>query len=169
LPGQSVEDIRALSRTVRVFAIVSLVLLTIVIVVNHVLPALLALVRPGVGLGERLSAAGVFAIRAAPLILFASAADRLRRALGDFVEGRFFEARAARLVREAGADVAWAIATYALIVPNLALWVETRGGGFDVRLEDETIALFGFALFVVALGRILEQAATLKAENDAIV
>jgi hypothetical protein len=29
--------------------------------------------------------------------------------------------------------------------------------------------MFAFAVFIVAIGRILEQAAALKAENDAII
>lgn len=166
--ARSVDDIQGLARTVRVFAIVCTVTLFILIAVNHVIPAVVTLVRGG-DWSERLSAVGVYAARAAPLVLFAFAARNFRRALDDYSEGRFFEARAARRVSEAGQDVAWAIVAYALIVPNVVLWTVNGGGGMTANLGSETIALFGFALFIVALGRILEQAAALKAENDAIV
>lgn len=166
--ARPVSEIQDLARTVRLFAIVCSVTLGVLIVVNHAIPAVVAIARGGEW-SERLSAAGVYIVRAIPLVFFALAARKFRQALDDYKAGRFFEARAARFVSDAGVDVAWAIIAYALIVPNVVLWTVNRGGGMTANLGSETIALFGFALFIVALGRILEQAAALKAENDAIV
>ncbi len=169
MPSPSIDAVRDLARTVQVFAIIGLVTLVVVIGVNHLYPAVLALLR-GDTLADRLNGAGLHLISALPLMFFADAADKLRRAFDDYVAGRFFEARAARLVSESGLDVAWALGASALIVPTLLLWVGARGGGgIDAQIEPETIALFSFALFIVAVGRILQQAADLKADNDAIV
>lgn len=167
--ARSPDDVRALARVVRAFVSNSFAVMAVLIAVNHLLPAILALLRGG-DLSTRLGAAAPPLIGAIPLAFFAGAALKLGRAFDDFVAGRFFEPRAARRIGDAGVDVACAIVASALVAPSLTQWVRARGGGplvFDVG--NETVALFAFALFVVAMGRILEQAALLKADNDAIV
>lgn len=163
------DELRSLARTVHVLAIVGLSAIVVLIGVNHVAAAVRAYLRATGEVGERISAAAPALVTMLPLIFFADAANRFRRAFALFAEGRYFEARSARLVRDAGVDVAWAIAAAALIVPNVVRWIGGGHGALVVRVEGETVALFGFSLFIVAMGRVLEQAAALKADHDAIV
>lgn len=163
------DDLRDLARTVHVLAIGGLIAIAVLIGVNHVVAAVRAYLGATGELGERLRAAAPALATMVPLVLFADAANRFRRAFALFADGRYFEAGAARLVRDAGVDVAWAIAAAALLVPNLLRWIARDPGGLVLHVDGETVALFGFALFVVAMGRVLEQAAALKADHDAIV
>lgn len=169
MAAQTDDELRSLARIVHALAIVGLISIAVLIGVNHVVAALGAYLRATGAVGERISAAAPALITMLPLIFFADAANRFRRAFALFAEGRYFEARSARLVRDAGVDVAWAIAAAALIVPNLLRWIVGDHGTHVVRVEGETVALFAFSLFIVAMGRILEQAAALKVDHDAIV
>ncbi len=169
MSSPSDNNLRGLARTVHVLAIVGLIAIMVLLGSNHIAAAVLTYLRTTGEVGDRLTAAAPALITMVPLIFFADAANRFRAAFALFAEGRYFEARSARLLRDAGVDVALAIAAAALLVPNLLRWIGGEYGGGVVRIEGETVALFAFALFIVAMGRILEQAAALKADHDAIV
>lgn len=73
-----------------------------------------------------------------------------------------------RVVALAGDFAIKAIVAVSLIAPNVTMWM-SRGGGFDIALEPETIGMLAFACFVAAVGRILTAATQLKADNDAFI
>ena len=103
-----------------------------------------------------------------PAVLFVSALYRLWRALREFEAGRFFSPASTRAVRLAGQDAAWALAAQIVIVPTVLLWIE-RHGGFDFHFEIADLALAAFLVFVAVVGRVLEIAAAVQADNEAFV
>ena len=103
-----------------------------------------------------------------PTALFVAALAQLSRALKEFEAGRFFTPSSCRAVRRAGVDAAWALLAQAVLVPTLLAWVRHEGSfAFNFELAD--LALAAFLVFVAAVGRVLEIAAAVQAENDAIV
>lgn len=48
-------------------------------------------------------------------------------------------------------------------------WITQEGRGFIWQMEAFDIGLTAFAAFIMVLGRVLEAAAKIKAENDEIV
>jgi hypothetical protein len=107
-------------------------------------------------------------VRLLPAALFVSALYRLTRALKEFQQGRFFSPASSRAVRLAGQDAAWALAAQIVVAPTLLLWLGA-GGGIDFRFEIVDLALAAFLVFVAVVGRVLEIAAAVQAENEAIV
>jgi hypothetical protein len=103
-----------------------------------------------------------------PVALFAAALAKLSRALKEFEAGRFFTPSSCRAVRRAGQDAAWALLAQVVMVPTLLAWVR-RQGSFAFNFELADLALAAFLVFVAAVGRVLEIAAAVQAENDAIV
>lgn len=159
------DELRSLARLAHALAIAGLIAIAVLIGVNHVLAAVRAYWRTR---GD-VDAAAPALVTMLPLFFFADATNRFRRVFARFAEGAYFESGPARLVRDAGIDVAWAIAAAALIVPTLLHWIGDDHGALVLRIESETVALFAFATFVVVMGMILERAAALKAEHDAII
>ncbi len=103
-----------------------------------------------------------------PAILFIGALDHLRRALGEYAAGNFFSSSSARSVRRAGEEAVYAMAANAVLVPTILGWVH-GSGVFDISFEPLDWALLAFLIFVAAIGRVLDLAAVIKAENDEIV
>ena len=103
-----------------------------------------------------------------PAALFVFALAHLSRALKEFEAGRFFTPSSCRAVRRAGVDAAWALLAQVVLVPTLLAWVRQEGSfAFNFELAD--LAPGAFLVFVAAVARVLEIAAAVQAENDAIV
>lgn len=151
-----------------VAAIVAAVLLALTIIGQYAVPAVQDLAEDG-SWGERVSAALTNLTGALPLAFFLSAALRLRMALDHYTDGFFFAAKPARHLARAGVDVVMAVVAQALIVPLVHVWTRGEHGDFALNVEPEMVGVLAFALGVMVVGRILEAAAAIKAENDQIV
>ncbi len=103
-----------------------------------------------------------------PAILFIGALDHLRRALGEYAAGNFFSSSSAKWVRRAGEEAVYAMAAKAVLVPTILGWIHSSDV-FDLSFEPVDWALLAFLIFVAAIGRVLDLAVAIKAENDEIV
>jgi len=114
-------------------------------------------------------ATAVFWILVLPSLLLAGALLDLSKVLDEYGKGQFFTLKASAGVRKAGEGALWALAFKIVISPTLFSWVTQEGRGFLWRMEPFDLGLVAFAAFVMVLGRVLEAAAKIKAENDEIV
>jgi hypothetical protein len=121
------------------------------------------------GAAAIINAVGVFWIMALPSFLLAGALLDLSRVLDEYGKGQFFTLRASAGVRKAGEGAIWALAFKIVISPTLVSWITQQGRGFIWNMEPFDLGLIAFAGFVMVLGRVLEAAARIKAENDEIV
>jgi hypothetical protein len=115
------------------------------------------------------NAVAVFWILALPSLLLAGALLDLSKVLDEYGKGQFFTLKASAGVRKAGEGALWALAFKIVISPTLFSWITQEGRGFLWRMETFDLGLVAFAAFVMVLGRVLEAAARIKAENDEIV
>lgn len=106
---------------------------------------------------------------AAPGFLLAGALYELAGVLDEYGKGQFFTLRASAGVRKAGESALWALAFKVVISPTVFSWLTGDGRGLIWRFETFDLGLVAFAAFVMVLGRVLEAAARIKAENDEIV
>lgn len=111
----------------------------------------------------------VFSVLAAPSLLLACALWDLSRVLGEYSKGQFFTLGASAGVRTAAEWAIWALAFKITISPTVYSWITHEGRGFIWHFELFDLGLVAFAAFVMVLGRVLEAAARIKAENDEIV
>jgi hypothetical protein len=121
------------------------------------------------GIAALINAVGVSTVLALPSLLLAGALLDLSRVLDEYGKGQFFTLRASTGVRKAGEAAIWALAFKIVISPTLFSWITQEGRGFIWRMEPFDLGLVAFAGFVMVLGRVLEAAARIKAENDQIV
>jgi hypothetical protein len=128
-----------------------------------------ALAGSGAGPFDYVRALAPLYISILPAALFVAALAKLSHALKEFEAGRFFAPSSCRAVRQAGVDAAWALVAKVVMVPTLLVWVRREGGSFAWNFELSDLALAAFLVFVAAVGRVLEIAAAVQAENDAIV
>lgn len=116
-----------------------------------------------------IGAIGTFWILALPSLLLAGAVFELSKVLGEYSKGQFFTVRASAGVRKAAESALWALAFKIVISPTLFSWITQEGRGFIWHMEAFDLGLIAFAAFVMVMGRVLEAAARIKAENDEIV
>lgn len=121
------------------------------------------------GAGVVLTAIGVFTLMAMPSLLLAGALLDLGKVLDAYAKGAFFTAKASAGVRKAGEGALWALGFKVVATPTLVSWITHEGRGVTWRIEAFDIGLIAFAAFVMILGRVLEAAAHIKAENDEII
>ncbi len=121
------------------------------------------------GVAAIVNAVGVFWIMGLPSFLLAGALFELSRVLDEYGKGQFFTLRASAGVRKAGEAAIWALAFKIVISPTLYNWITRDGGGVSWSMEPFDLGLIAFAGFITVLGRVLEAAARIKAENDEIV
>ena len=121
------------------------------------------------GAAALIRAVGVFWLLALPSFILAGALLNLSRVLDEYGKGQFFTLRASAGVRKAGEAAIWALAFKIVISPTLVSWIAQQGRGFIWNMEPFELGLIAFAGFVMVLGRVLEAAARIKAENDEIV
>jgi len=123
------------------------------------LPSTLALVR----------AVGLFWVVALPSFLLAGALLDLSKVLDEYGKGQFFSLKASVGVRKAAEGALWALGFKIVGSPTIYAWITQEGRGFEWHMEPFDLGLVGFAAFVAVIGRVLEAAARIKAENDEIV
>jgi hypothetical protein len=117
------------------------------------------------------NAVGSFVVLALPSFMLAGALLELSKVLDEYGKGHFFTLKASAGVRKAAESALWAMAFKVLISPTIFNWITQSDDirGFVWRLEPFDLGLIAFAAFVMVLGRVLEAAARIKAENDQIV
>lgn len=155
-------------------AVIGAVLIALAAVAGEVDPVIMAVrnreVTPDLtGAAALISAVGVFWLMALPSFLLAGAMLDLSKVLDEYGNGRFFTQRASTHVRKAGEGAIWALAFMIVASPTIVSWITHEGRGFIWRMEPFDLGLFAFAATVMVLGRVLEAAAKIKAENDEIV
>lgn len=163
------KQAQQIAGTAQVFAIIALVAIGVTIAVDGGLPIGVALFDTDMNWRQQISRISMIVITLIPAVLFYEAVNRLRLALQHYGNGEFFSSDASARVAQAGDLAIEAMVAVILIVPNLTLWIIERDGGFDMRLESETVGMLAFACFVAAVGRILTAATQLKAENDPFI
>ena len=163
----SLDRARRMASAAHVVAIVACVLIILAIVGQSAIPTGAALIGGEGAFESRLGRALTALIPALPLTLFFFSLFRLRQALDHYSDGEFFSPKPARHIAGAGVNAALALFAAAIVAPALQAWAE--GGRLQIRVEPIMAAMLAFALFVMVVGRILEAAAAIKAENDQIV
>ena len=155
----------------RLLSVIVLVIVVSVVAINLAVGSykiVAALVGAGAGPLDYVRGLAPELISNLPVALFVAALAKLSCALKEFEAGRFFTPSSCRAVRRAGADATWALLAQVVMVPTLLGWVRHEGSfAFNFELAD--LALAAFLVFVAAVGRVLEIAAAVQAENDAIV
>jgi hypothetical protein len=155
-------------------AVVAAVLIALAAVAGEIDPVILALrnreVTPDwAGVVVMINAVGVFWLMALPGFLLAGALLDLSKVLDEYGKGRFFTLRASAHLRKAGEGAIWALVFKVVASPTIASWITHEGRGFLWRMESFDLGLLAFAAAVMVLGRVLEAAVKIKAENDEIV
>lgn len=155
-------------------AVIAAVLIAIGAVAGEIDPVIVALrnreVTPDwAGAAVMITAVGVFWLMALPGFLLAGALLDLSKVLDEYGKGQFFTLRASKHIRKAGEGAIWALVFKIVASPTIVSWITNEGRGFIWRMEAFDLGLFAFAAAVVVLGRVLEAAAKIKAENDEIV
>ena len=155
-------------------AVVGAVLIALAAVARELDPIIMAVrnrdVTPDIpGVAALLKAVGVFCLMALPSLLLAGALLDLSKVLDEYGKGQFFTLRASTYVRKAGEGAIWALMFRVVASPTIVGWIAHEGRGLNWHLEPFDLGLFAFAAAVMVLGRVLEAAAKIKAENDEIV
>jgi hypothetical protein len=155
-------------------AVVAAALIALATVSSEADPVILALrnreVSPDLeGVTALISAVGVFTLMALPSLLLVGALMDLSRVLDAFGKGQIFTLRASAHLRKAGEGAIWALVFKIVASPTLVSWITQEGRGFIWHMEPFDLGLLAFAAAVMVLGRVLEAAASIKAENDEIV
>jgi len=155
-------------------AVVAAVLIAIGAVAGEMDPVIIALRNREVtpdwsGVVAMINAVGVFWLMALPSFLLAGALLDLSKVLDEYGKGQFFTLRASAHVRKAGEGAIWALVFKIVASPTIVSWITHEGRGFIWNMEAFDLGLFAFAAAVMVLGRVLEAAARIKAENDEIV
>lgn len=137
-------------------------------------PALEALARTEArwdwaSVGDLVRAILMHLILALPSFLMAGALYELAHVLNAYAEGRFFTLDASKALRKAGESALWAMAFKIVASPTIHSWVSQESRGFIWTFESFDLGLIAFAAAVMVLGRVLEAATAIKAENDEIV
>jgi len=168
------ERAQKLAGVTATLAVIAAIIITIGAVADVAAPAAGALRAQEVtpdwrGALNLFAAIASFFVLALPSFLLAGALLELSRVLDEYGKGQFFTLKASAGVRKAGESALWALAFKIVISPTLFSWITHEGRGFIWRLETFDLGLVAFAAFVMVLGRVLEAAARIKAENDEIV
>ncbi|MFZ4603518.1 MAG: hypothetical protein ACOYM8_13805 [Caulobacterales bacterium] len=121
------------------------------------------------GLAALATAIGVSTLLALPSLLLAAALFDLSKVLDDFGKGQVFTLRAGSHLRAAGEGALWALGFKVVASETIVSWITHEGRGLIWRIEPFDIGLIAFAAAIVVMGRVLEAAAQIKAENDQIV
>lgn len=155
-------------------AVVGAVLIALAAVAGEVDPLIMAArnreLTPDLsGAAALINAVGVFWLMALPSFLLAGAMLDLSKVLDEYGKGRFFTLRASAHVRKAGEGAIWALVLKIVASPTIVSWITHEDRGFIWHIEPFDLGLFAFASAVMVLGRVLEAAAKIKAENDEIV
>lgn len=168
------ERAQKLAKASVVIAIVAGVTLLITAALDVFAPGLRALrdIPSGwEGVSPMIQIVGAQLLLALPSFILAGACFDLSGVLGEYAEGRFFTRRAAAGVRKAGESILYAMLFQCVLSPTLYSIVSEAGQGrnFTVKFETFDLGLIAIGFFVMVIGRVLQAAAAIKAENDEIV
>lgn len=155
-------------------AVVAAVLIVLAAVAGEVDPVIEVLrnreVTPDLqGVANLINAVGVFWLYALPGFLLAGALLDLSKVLDEYSKGQFFTLKASAHLRKAGEGAIWALVFKVVASPTIVSWITHEGRGFIWHMEAFDLGLLAFGAAVMVLGRVLEAAAKIKAENDEIV
>lgn len=162
------QQARRLAGTAQVLAIVALITIALAILLRGGVSVGTSLFTSQVEWSQRLQNIGLVLVAMLPAMLLFETVNRLRQALALYAQGDFFSSQASHHVSRSGVLATQALVVMIAVVPNLTLWLTERGG-FALRVEPEYLGLLSFSLFVALVGRILDVASQIKAENDAFV
>lgn len=171
----SLQRAQKLAQAAATVAVVAAILVAVGAVGNEVMGPTAASLRSAEvtpdlrGIANLFAAVATFSLLAAPSLLLAMALWDLSRVLDEYSKGQFFTLRASAGVRTAAEWALWALAFKSLITPTVFSWITHEGRGFIWHFEPFDLGLVAFAAFVMVLGRVLEAAVRIKAENDEIV
>jgi len=165
---------RKLAQGSSVVAIVAAIMLAITASLDVAAPGLRALrdLSPGwEGTAALINIIGAQLLLTLPSFILAGVCFDLSGVLGEYAEGRVFTRRASAGVRKAGEGILWAMAFQCVLSPTLYSIVAegARGRAFTLRFETFDLGLIALGFFIMVMGRVLQAAAALKAENDEIV
>lgn len=162
-----------LAAAAQVIALIAAIMLSVSAAADIIAPSLVLLAdlpHGWEGTAALINAIGVRALLAAPTIILASVCLDLRNVLAEYAEGRFFTLRASQGVRKTGEGLLWAMAFKCVISPTLyGIIAEGARGAPEVRIESFDLGLVALGFFIMLIGRVLQAAAAIKAENDEIV
>lgn len=169
MPETVYDRAKQAAATAQVLAVVAFGIITVTLAINFGVATFRTLAAmPDASVLERIRATMTIFVSILPAVLFMSALARLRTALGEYEKGEFFSPRSARAVRKAGEEAFAAMLAQMLIVPAILAGIDSaRQVDFHYELVD--LAILAFVLFVAAVGRVLDLAVAIKAENDQIV
>lgn len=170
-PLQRAQKLAQASSTVAVIAAIMLVITAALDVAAPGLRAVPDLTRGWEGTLALINIVGAQLLLALPSFILAGVCFDLSRVLREYAAGRFFTRRASAGVRKAGEGILWAMAFQCVLSPTLYSIVAegARGRAFSVRFETFDLGLIALGFFIMVMGRVLQAAAALKAENDEIV
>jgi len=166
MTSEMTKRAQAAAATAQTLALIAFWVIAATLIASYAAMAYRIWVAEGV-LGDRLRELAPPLLRLLPAIYFLSALTFLRRALREYESGAFFSPKAANAVRRAGEEALIALATQIIIAPSIISWI--GGRAFDFEFEVVDLALAAFVLFVAAIGRVLDLAVAIKAENDEII
>lgn len=118
---------------------------------------------------DGLNLLGVRLISESPNIFFAFALLDLRKVLNAYQSGAFFTPASATALIGCGVNAIAAVVMKIFGAPTLLLWVSQRGGGIETDFDLYDFGVLAIAMTLTLLGRVLQAAAAIKAENDEIV
>lgn len=161
-PQTPLTQAQTFAQSAHIFIVVAVGILALTGLADVIAP----IVRAAPGEVVRDGAAGLAS--AAPLFLFALALWSLNRALGEYKGGVFFSLRSARAILHAGLWADAAMIMKVLVTPTI-LGALVHEPGLHVDFERADFGVMALAMGLTFMGRVLEGAAALKAENDQIV
>lgn len=110
-------------------------------------------------------------LRLSPAIALLHGLWETSRYLRAVAGGAAVEPATLAVLRHVGDACVWAGVLAMLVAPNVMAWL--RGGGFDLRIEPEFVALTGLGVLLGLIGRVLAlsaaRAEAARAELDQIV
>jgi hypothetical protein len=169
----SLDKARSVAATSRAFALAAIILVLVGVIWTHgVVASMRALAaldhEPMLGWFWWIGAVLPQIPLALPSLLLIGALEKLRDALKEYEEGRAFTPEFAKAVRLSGVYAAAALVAKVAVAPVARSILEGRYR-WEFNYETTDLAWFSFAIFIMALGRVLEAAVAIKAENDEIV
>lgn len=169
MPQAALDRATQAAGTAQGLALAAFIVITVTLAINFGAASLSRLAAmPDATVIEHAAALLTIWVSILPAIFFMSALERLRIALKEYARGEFFSPRSARAVRRAGEEALLAMAAKIAIVPTILGWID-HGAPFAIHFELTDLALVAFVFFVAAVGRVLDLAVAIKAENDQIV
>lgn len=172
---QPLEQARSLARTASGLAIVAMIIIIVTTAIrDFAMPAIAGFMEARANGGAEgglaiLKGFAIGALSAAPNFLLVQALSQLQTVLREYQAGNFFTPRAAHAVRKTGEAILWALAVKIAVTPTIVGFISGSADGPRLAFETFDLGLIALALFVLLMGRVLEGAVAIKADNDQII